>query len=249
MGKTENMVFSGGKKYLGGSRRPRRTKASLKPSTKREIGKMIDRKVASKTEFKVKDVTIPYTSVQPVGATPIIQSLSGILQGTSANTRNGVDINPKVLNLRYHIKGQADFNHPNVSQYIYQLQVEYRVRVIVIQYLADDTATPAGAGTPNFADILEATSNPDSFYNYEETSKWRKLYDATHYMGADPANSNYTEYQRISIPARKMRKIKYIGNTSRGYNNLYIMAFSDYNAADSKYPLIEITSRLRYSDQ
>lgn len=172
-----------------------------------------------------------------VGYNGTISLLSNVAQGTTLNTRIGMVIKPKYLDLRWQsIAYSASAN--NVSP--------THLRVIVLQ----TRHSAATAVVPTPGEVLETVGNSFftcSAYNdvTKSTGQYRILSDKVHNMD-NGRGQQATD--RILIPGKRMNNIHYVGGngTDVSHGNIYILYGSDI--ADAQSPSFTVSWQLGFED-
>lgn len=175
----------------------------------------------SDTQFSEEVIT--------TGAT---KRFDNIAQGDTDVTRTGTRIVPKGLQVSYRI----DFDAATTRS-------SQQVRLIFIQ-----TKTIPGLSVPALADIIDvATSNLPTLalYTWEISKGIRILKDVSHTV-AEIAGSPVEIQRRFTIPASRLREIRYTpGATTVEFGNVgMIMVSNDISTG----PIITLAARLLFTD-
>lgn len=185
-------------------------------------------------ETKYHDLEIPATSISSVGS---IQSISGMIKGTSVDQRIGDTI--RIHKLSFQLAGiRAVGDSFNT------------MRLIFFQWNVDSTTD-----VPTLLEILEPDSGAGSgilapYRNYKfDTLKQRKmriLYDSL--MTVDEVKADTHIWRRKSITFKNPIKVVFNQEalTPTGYGKIYYMIVSD--STGSFHPTLRGFTRVEYKD-
>lgn len=163
-------------------------------------------------------------SLQPAN-TGLMADLFSPLQGQTADTRSGDDVQLNNIKIKYHVNPTGDAT--NV------------VRVILFQYKLN-----SGYHVPIMADVLETAGNVDSDYKREKAYGCKILYDRRHAVGTA---TNGVALGFINIPARRLIKhVSFNPSLAAGQNKVYMLVMSD--SATSFHPEVNYYSMIEYTD-
>lgn len=209
-------------------------KTKIRGSAKRDLSKKDKLKKVIKTEIVKYDKKgrelkyfLGYQTYlrMPNNSSPFC--ISTIAQGDTDNLRDGRRIFPTSLTL--HWDAYADKN------------VGAGVRVIVFRWLSDNTTY-----TPTAGMILNDSGTPRhvlSPYATEYRNQYNILYDKFVRCGYVTAGASH-QGDFTTIPLKK--SIDYVGTSTAGKNQIYLMIVSDDAAATAPY--VSCYYQLNYTD-
>lgn len=184
-------------------------------------------------EIKTFDTAITADQVALAGE---VFCLSLIAQGDDYNGRTGRSVNLKSFQLRLVIQ-------PDTDQAVTCL-----MRIIVFI----DTNPTTGAENPVIGDII---SSAYALRNAEPgfITRYRVIYDDTKWVGGAGANNtggdpNFQVFECYRKLTQKMSFISSGGTTATMGKNSIWMVIMPTGAADAQTPVINGTTRLRYTD-
>lgn len=216
--------------------RPRKQRQSRKPtawynkkySAAEAAGKALSgvRYLKTLINAEAKHVDINVNGQTVNNSAGSITHISSINQGDSAQTRDGLSVFTKGINIRGCIQGNA-------------LSPSNLVRILIIMD-SQNTGTP-----PVSSDIFETTGNqgaPLQPMKYTSFGRFKILYTNTFTLNT---NGNHAQVFKAYITLRK--HIKYTGPnaTDEQKNQIYLVAISDVATND---PLLTFSARLSFYD-
>ncbi len=215
------------------SKRPyrgRKPNKSLTQPQKRAVTAIAKKTVRMLSEWKFFNFDTSLGTNQ----TGSVTHLSAVPQGDTAQSRDGILIQPSSLILRYYWESDA------------ATQANSVVRTIVFQWHPEVTI-------PTVGDVLNLlatnTRAPISLYKREGAMDYKILYDRTHVLNTTHAAADVVSPVvsiKIRIPRRKML---YPGATTFGeQNSVYILNISDQATAEATDPTVRFASRLNFRD-
>lgn len=207
----------------------RATLAAMQTAQMRRVAEAVVRRAQ---EEKNEDTFVDGTNIQDFAGSPILLNLSGIAQGDGDDERIGDKVIPCYLGGRYNIVGVA-----GAGQSITQ------VRIVVFQWKANADNLP-----PAVSMILSSPTRPFTYYNTQQTSQFKVLYDARHVIVDKSGNDDFTQYGEFNIGEKQMKRINFKGAATLGEGNIYLLAISDYTDADNAFPTMQGVFRLKYCD-
>lgn len=179
-----------------------------------------------------------------------IQSLSEIAQGSDINQRVGRELTPISLKISMLLQGSGT-----------SLQVAPQpCRLIILQDMGYVGTLPGGADILDYYSVL-AGDNTTALSHYNDdlvarrsapNNRLRILYDKVFYI--HPIYSSYasecSKKLNINIPARRMKKITFAGNTAGSVTNGNIIMYFQHgtNSDSTRQTAMSYRSRLSYYD-
>lgn len=218
----------------------------------RKVAKLTRMVKADTPETKYADFNTSANISWSGSVTNILASVnagSGIPQNDTASGHAGNYIRLK----RYYMKCGVIGNSVSTSQY-------QNIRIIVFQGISEGTSSP-GVNPYLVGDILTAASlgTNQSYlaqYEWQDTRRYRILYDRNHvvnagYQGtgvAQTQNPGYSPIHNFNITIRPAKKAtKFFGTSSTVIEDhgLYLIVLSDVPTSG---PIFQMTSRVYYTD-
>lgn len=152
--------------------------------------------------------------------------------GDTDQTRTGTRIVPKGIQVRYRV----DFDTATTGS-------SQQCRFIFVQ-----TKTVPGRSTPLIADVIDSGTSglpSNMLYTWEVSKGTRILKDVSHTV-AEIAGSPNQIHRSFTIPARKLREIRYTpGADTIEFGNIGVIMISD---DVSTGPTVSLAARLIYTD-
>lgn len=213
----------------------RPVKPSLAPAQKKEVAKIINRKLDLEIEDKHHYTDSETTPIEIDLNGVVFNMTSGLIRGDEVNTFAGASIKPKSLEVRFRLannKGTTG-SAPTDVRFL---------RVLLLQMKSDKI--------PLASDVFSATGNfrsTLSFYESNQDTNFRVLVDRTYKL--TPAEDSITMFGHIKT--NKLSKIYYQRSApgvvplhERG--GLYLLCMSD--SPSGGLPTIEYRSKLLFED-
>lgn len=199
------------------ARTARQTQRALSNRQKSQVKRLVNTGREKKYEQANGSLLPPTTGLMVDLFTP--------LQGDTADTRTGDDVQLNNIKIKYHVNPTGD--PTNV------------VRVILFQYKLN-----SGYHVPIMADVLETAGNVDSDYKREKAYGCKILYDRRHAVGTA---TNGVALGFINIPARRLIKhVSFNPALGAGQNKIYMLVMSD--SAVAAHPTVDYYSMIEYTD-
>lgn len=188
----------------------------------------VQRVLAKQIEKKFADNNFIFT----LGTTTMPIRLTALSQGVTDSDRIGDKVNLDYYSARITLVGDNGTSAP-----FYQ-----RVRTIIFQWFPDD-----GASAPTAATIINGgTSHIFGYYNTNQTSNFKVLYDKKQVMSNEPANPSFENVQEINIRKSEVKPIKFAGTVTNASNHLYLLIMTNNGSVD---PVTGVfNGRMRYAD-
>lgn len=203
--------------------------SAKKDLSKKDKLKKVIRKEIVKFDNRTKELKyyLGYISYTRFGYSPSPTCISTIAQGDTDNLRDGRRIFPTSLNLNWDSYSDSTTGA--------------MVRVIVFRWLSDNsTYTPASGMLLNDSGTARHVLSP---YATEYRNQYNILYDKVVKLGYINAGAT-RQGDMITIPLKK--SIDYVGTSTAGKNQIYVMVVSDLIAASGPY--VGMWYQLNYTD-
>lgn len=160
-----------------------------------------------------------------------ITQLTRIQSGTDDITRVGDKVRLSTLRIRGQILAADATN---------------AVRMVLFQWHPNTVAQ-----VPSLAGLFQDPGNYNSFYQHDTGANFSVFYDKTYYLSANgTASIMFNKSFRLWSKKGRMRwvrqNLKFVGSSNDALDHLYILWFSDSNAAPS--PGVQWYSRVSYTD-
>lgn len=205
--------------------------APLNVRQKKDVKRLIGEEVELKYHSKVL-----YSGVVPSNGAGTNSSICDVAQGQTDTTRVGDALTLKSLEFRYTVRCAG------VTPDFFNF-----VRVIVFQWNQNTVPT-----APDIMDQV-ITTDYESFYNHDNRSIYKIMYDRTHFLsGAGPAGvvnpqtSNFAHGVVKFMYRFPRKRVNFIAATTTPIHGLYMIALSDSTA--SPQPTLVMNSKITYSD-
>lgn len=213
----------------GGFKRQRMM--SLSQQQKKEVDVEVKKVLARKTDYKITDRVLTYTSVDYSGATYSL--FASLVRGTLGKDNfDGDSIIPKWVRVRYAVHTSAT-----------SVESFNMVRVIILQSRL--------LGTPTVTEVLDGTSliatgQAPIMQRLEERMKdYKILYDKTHTLN----NSGIPiEFVDVFIPGKRLTAVEFTstGTLSVTRGDISVLVLSDDALTD--FPDFAMAARCKFSD-
>lgn len=191
-----------------------------------EVWKAIsDIKTLVNVEKKYLDTS---NSAVTLSNTAYVANLTGMIQGTDYNQREGNSIKANSIQCRYTLKC-----NPNITASLGQA-----VRVALVM----DKDNQGSA--PSQLDIFE-TADVNSPLNHTNGKRFSVLYDKVHTTAPDASNA--VVQHKFYIPCKNHLKFSGATASATRENHIYLVMYSDTNTATNE-PTVDYYARFRYVD-
>lgn len=193
---------------------------------KKDINKVIERKVKRMAEKKFHDTAV-LTTVDTAG---VINSVSDVAQGSTDSNRVGDKYRPLNVEIRGRVTAESS-----------AALVGSVLRVIVFKWKAQsdiDVLLPA-----KILQQVSVTTAPFEPYNHDNRAKFQVLCDRTFEVFWD-GGADKTQIFKMKCPI-KGQTLFYAASTTASMNGIYVMVVSDTTVGP---PTIEYKARLSYID-
>lgn len=157
--------------------------------------------------------------------------LSGVVQGDATDNRDGDDLFPTQLQLKWYLAAHASSTEPSIC------------RFIIFQWKEDDAA-----GAPAATDVLQngTTYALTDTYNVANKQIMKVLYDRVVSIRDLPdSGDRFYPQKTIRIFQKRLKRIRFNSGAITGSSHIYLMTYSG-TASGSNPPQLAYSSTLYY---